>query len=126
MFLCIVLCSVIFTISLSVDCRRGTDTREGRKEGIRGEGREDRGRKYTRHLKSQKFLTTKTLTRNHPFVAPKCSKTHLQQSKKQKISDGNTPGPPLQGRGKGKEGGVNENKGYGPPLLHPSYAYDRA
>ena len=35
--------SIIFTISRSVDCRRETDTREGRRQGIRGEGREDRG-----------------------------------------------------------------------------------
>ena len=37
------ICSVIFTISRSVDCRRETDTREGRREKIRGEGRQDRG-----------------------------------------------------------------------------------
>ena len=36
--------SVVFTISRSVNCRRGTDTREGRREGVRGEGMEDRGR----------------------------------------------------------------------------------
>ena len=52
--------------------------REGRREEVRDEEREDRGRKYTRHMKSQIFLTTKTLTRNHHLVAPKCSKTRLQ------------------------------------------------
>ena len=72
---CLVLfiCSVLFTISRSVDCRRGTDTRERRREGVRGEGRKDRGRKYARHMNFQKFLTTKALTKKHPFVAPKCS-----------------------------------------------------
>ena len=109
---CLVLfiCSVVFAISRSVDCMRGTDTREGRRGGIRGEGMEDRGREHdARHMAFQKFLTTKPLIRNHPFVAPKCSKTHLQQSKIKKISGGNTHRPPLQGRGGGKkEGGESE------------------
>ena len=75
------ICFVIFTISRSVDCRRETDTREARRGEIRGEGRQDRGGKYVRHMNFQKFLMMKPSTRNHPLVAPKCSKTHLQQSK---------------------------------------------
>ena len=49
---------------------------------------------------------TKPSTRNHPFVAPKCSKTHihvLQQSKNPK----NVPGryPRFRGEEVEKEGG---------------------
>ena len=73
----------------------------GRREGIKGEGREDRGRKYARHMNFQKFLTTKLLTRNHPFVAQKCSKTHLQQGKNKKMSGVLPPDPRFRG-GRGK------------------------
>ena len=57
------ICSVIFKISRNVDCRRETNTREGRSEGISGERREDGGRKYARRVNFQKFLTTKPLTK---------------------------------------------------------------
>ena len=36
------ICSVIFVKSRSAYCRRGTDTRKGRREGIRGKGRIER------------------------------------------------------------------------------------
>ena len=55
----LLICSVNFTISRSVDCRRETDTREGRRKEIRGEGRKDRRGFYARHVKFQKFLMTK-------------------------------------------------------------------
>ena len=97
----------MFTISRSADCMGGTDTREGRRKGIRGEGKEERWRKYARHMNFKKFLTKKSLTRNHPFVAPKSSKTHPQQSENQKMCRG-TPGHPPQGRGGEKEGGESE------------------
>ena len=51
------ICSVIFTKSRNVDCGRDTDTREERREGIDGEGREDGGKKYARHMNFPKFLT---------------------------------------------------------------------
>ena len=120
MLLCIVMhchvlliCSVIFTISRSVDYSRGTDMREGRREGIRGEGKENTGRKYARHMNIQKFLTMKPLTRNHSFVAQKCSKTHIQQSKNQQIFRGYYPRTPASWEGRGK-------RRMGEWMLHPS------
>ena len=80
------ICSVIFTISCSVDCRRETDTREGRREGISGEGREDGGRKYARHVNFQKFLTTKPLTRNHPLLLKNALKFTYGKVKTKKCS----------------------------------------
>ena len=94
------ICSVIFTISRNVDCRRETNTRQGRREGISGEGREDRGRKYARHMNSQKFLTTKPLTRNHPMLHKNALKLTYSKIKSNTFSGDITPGSPLQGRGK--------------------------
>ena len=115
--------SVIFTISRNVDCRRETDTREGGREGISGEGREDRGRKYARDMNFQKFLTTKPLTRNHPLLLKNALK--LTYSKVKNINfPGVYPRTPLQGRGR-KNRKVNEMKGYGAPhFFIQVYAYD--
>ena len=97
------ICSVIFTISRSVDCGRETDTREERREEIRGEGRKDRGTKYMRKYNFQKFLKTKPSTRNHPLVAPKCSKTHLYiKVKTNKCSGDNSLRTSASGRGGGR------------------------
>ena len=120
------ICSVIFIITCSVDCRRGTNTREGRREGIRGEGREDWGRKYVRHMNFQKFLTTKPSTRNHPFLASKCSKTHLQQSKNKNFLCGYYPQAMLQGKkgGRGRTGEWLKGKGTSPQFCIRMYAYE--
>ena len=111
------ICSVIFTISRSrsVDCRRGTDTRKGRREGIRGEGREDRGRKCAHHVNFHE-----TLNQKPPLCGSKCPKTRLQQSKNQTICWGYySPtrfrvGEGRGGEGKKEEWRVNEMNGYGP------------
>ena len=70
-----------------------------------------------------------TLTRNHSFVAQNALILTYSKIKTKKFSGGITPGPPLQEReGKGKNGRVNEMKGYGPPLFRSSklaYAYGR-
>jgi len=39
---------------------------------------------------------------------PECAKTHLQQSIISKFSGGGPPDPPLQGEGRGGEGGKRE------------------
>ena len=117
---CVVLliCSIIFTISRSVDCRRGTDTREGRREGIRGEGREE----ICPSHEFSNFFHDETLNQKPPpnLLLQNALKLTYSKVKTTQFSGGITPGPPLQGRGKRKNGRANEMKGYGPPLFHPS------
>ena len=85
---CLVLfiCSVSFTASRNVDYRRRNDTREGRKEGTRGEGKEDR-RKYARHMNFQKLLTTT------PLLLQNTLKLTYSTVKTKKLSEGNTLTP---------------------------------
>ena len=72
------------------------------REGERESGARE-GRKYAHHMNFQNFFTTKPLTRNHPFVAQKCSKTHLQQSKNQTIFRGCYSRTPASGEGEKEE-----------------------
>ena len=127
---CLVLfiCSVFFSISRSVDFRRGTDMRKGRRKGIKGERREDRGRKYARHMNFQKFLTTKPLTRNHPLLLKNTLKLTHSKVKTKKMFRGYYPGPPLQERGGEKEEGESDWKERvwrhcGPHFFIQVYAY---
>ena len=55
--------------------------REGERESG-DEGREDRGRKYARHVNFKKFLTTKPLTRNHPLLFQNALKLTYSKVKK--------------------------------------------
>ena len=115
----LLICSIIFTISRSVDCRRGTDTREGRREGTRGEGREE----ICPSHEFSNFFTMKPLTRNHPFVAQNALK--LCSKVKTKKFSGVLLLPDFRFRGgeKGRMGERMKWKGMGPHFFIQVYAY---
>ena len=60
-------------------------------------------------MKSQKFLTTKTLTSDHPLLLQNALKLTYSKVKNQITSGGNTPEPPASEEG-GMEGGESEWK----------------
>ena len=117
---CVVYLLCIFAISRSVDCRRKTDTREGRREEIRGEGRKDRREICPSHEFS-KVSHDETLNQ----LLQNALKLTYSKVKSKKNS-GVTPVPPLQGRrgGKGRKGEWMKGKSIAPHLFIQVYAYE--